>query len=70
VAEPGPELPAEALTEMPAAYASRKASSTASLYASAPPEIEKLMTSIPSSMACSTAATESESKQPPSRHTR
>jgi hypothetical protein len=63
-------LPAEALTEIPAWTASRKASSTASLYGCAPPEIEKLMTSTPSVMACPTAATESEPKQPDARQTR
>ena len=55
VPAPGPELPAEALTEMPAWTASRNASSTGSLYGCAPPEIEKLMTSTPSMIACSMA---------------
>jgi hypothetical protein len=41
---PGPELPADAFTSMPAAYASRKASSTGSENGSAPPLIEKLKT--------------------------
>ena len=57
---PGPELPAEAFTSMPAAYASRKASSTGSENGSAPPLIEKLMTSTPSMTACWMALTESE----------
>ena len=70
VAGPGPEFPADALTSIPAAYASRNASSTASEYGSAPPLIEKLTTSTPSSTACSTAATESELKHPWSRQTR
>src|SRR5436305_667881 len=64
VAEPGPLLPAEALTEMPALTASRKASSTGSVYGCAPPEIEKLSTLTPFAIACCTAATESELKQP------
>src|SRR3954471_2764371 len=70
VAAPGPLLPAEALTEIPAFVASRNASSTASVYGLAPPEIEKLITLTPSVMACCTADTESELKQPPSRQTR
>jgi hypothetical protein len=37
---PGPSLPAEAFTETPAAYASRKASSTASVYTEPLPLIE------------------------------
>ena len=61
---PGPELPAEAATKTPAAYASRKASSTGSLYGSLPPEIEKLITLTPSRMARPTAAAESDGKQP------
>src|SRR3954464_15304735 len=60
VAAPGPELPAEAFTLMPAVAASRNASSTGSLYALLPPLMEKLMTSTPSRIACWTAATESE----------
>src|SRR5689334_7155301 len=52
VAGPGPSLPADALTEMPALNASRNASSTASVYGSLPPEIEKLITSTPSAIAC------------------
>ena len=44
--------------------ASRNASSTGSVYGWPPPEIEKLMTLTPSGMACWTAATESEVKQP------
>ena len=67
---PGPALPAEAFTSIPAAYASRNASSTGSEYGSAPPLIEKLMTSTPSRTACSIALTESELKQPWERHTR
>ena len=51
-------------TNTPAAYASRKASSTGSLYGSAPPEIEKLITRTPSRIARATAATESVWKQP------
>ena len=70
VEAPGPLLPAEALTEMPALVASRNASSTASVYGRAPPEIEKLMTLTPSTMACWTAATESEPKQPCAMQTR
>ncbi len=61
---PGPELPAEADTKTPAAYASRNASSTGSLYGSLPPEIEKLMARTPSRIARPTAAAESEGKQP------
>ena len=64
VAGAGPLLPAEALTEMPALYASRNASSTGSVYGLPPPEIEKLITLTPSGIACWTAATESELKQP------
>ena len=56
VPAPGPSLPAEADTKTPAAYASRKASSTGSVNGSVPPEIEKLMTSTPSRIACPTAA--------------
>src|SRR3954447_7832756 len=67
VAAPGPELPAEALTEIPAFQASRKASSTGSEYGCAPPEIEKLITFTPSAIACWTADTESELKQPAER---
>src|SRR5262245_35267324 len=63
VPAPGPSFPADADTKTPAAYASRNASSTGSLNGSVPPDIEKLMTSTPSSMACPTAAAESESKQ-------
>ena len=70
VPAPGPLLPAEALTEMPALVASRNASSTGSLYGCAPPETEKLMTLTPSRMACWTAATVSELKQPWAMHTR
>src|SRR3954454_10461571 len=70
VAAPGPELPAEALTEIPAWNASSNASSTASAYGLPPPEIEKLMTSTPSRIACWTAETLSEPKQPPARQTR
>src|SRR5215218_705251 len=70
VAEPGPLLPAEALTEIPALNASRNASSTGSVYGCAPPEIEKLITLTPSTIACCTADTESEVKQPASRQTR
>ena len=58
------------MTEIPFAYASRKASSTGSVYGSAPPPTEKLMTSTPSVMACPMAATESDWKQPWSRQTR
>ena len=67
---PGPLLPAEALTEIPALKASRKASSTGSEYGEAPPEIEKLSTLTPSWIACCTALTESELKQPLTRQTR
>src|SRR5436190_22427326 len=70
VPAPGPLLPAEALTEMPALVASRKAISTGSLYGCAPPEIEKLRTLTWSAIACWTAATESELKQPADRQTR
>src|SRR3954454_24025537 len=70
VAAPGPEWPAEALTEIPAFQASRKASSTGSVYGEPPPEIEKLITLTPSWIACCTAATESELKQPCTRQTR
>ena len=52
VAAPGPALPADALTEIPALKASRKASSTGSVYGEAPPEIEKLITFTPSVIAC------------------
>ena len=44
--------------------ASRNASSTGSEYGCAPPEIEKLITFTPSRIACCTADTESELKQP------
>src|SRR4051812_14599641 len=67
---PGPLLPAEALTEIPALVASRNASSTASEYGCAPPEIEKLMTFAPSEMAWATADTESDCWQPSRRQTR
>src|SRR5262249_43268048 len=60
----GPSLPADVETNTPAAYASRKASSTGSLNGSVPPEIEKLMTSTPSWIACPTAAALSDAKQP------
>ena len=70
VAGPGPALPAEAFTEMPALNASRNASSTGSEYGWAPPETEKLMTSTPSRIACWIAATESDGKQPCSRQMR
>ncbi len=70
VAAAGPLLPADAFTEMPAWYASRKASSTGSVYGSPPPEIEKLRTLTPSAIACCTAATESELKQPCAAQTR
>jgi hypothetical protein len=60
----GPSLPAEAATNTPAAYASRNASSTGSVYGSVPPEIEKLITWTPSRIARSTAAAESDEKQP------
>ncbi|GAA3154692.1 hypothetical protein GCM10020001_092980 [Nonomuraea salmonea] len=69
VSAPGPELPADAETSTPAAYASRKASSTGSLYGSSPPEIEKLITRTPSRMARATAAAESDGKQPSRPHT-
>src|SRR5262245_16942052 len=70
VPAPGPELPADALTEIPAWNASRNASSTGSVYGFAPPEIEKLSTSTPSSIACATAATLSDEKHPAVRQTR
>src|SRR3954470_11748787 len=41
VPAPGPLLPADAATEMPAFVASRNAISTGSVYGLAPPEIEK-----------------------------
>src|SRR5262245_42248790 len=70
VAAPGPELPAEVLTLMPALNASRNARSTGSVYGFAPPLIEKLITSTPSRIAWLTAFTESELKQPASAQTR
>ena len=70
VPAPGPLLPADALTEMPALTASRNASSTGSVYGWAPPEIEKLRTLTPSRIACWTADTESELKQPCDMQTR
>ncbi len=70
VPAPGPLLPAAALTEIPALVASRNASSTGSEYGCAPPEIEKLITLTPSVIACCTAATESELKQPCAAQTR
>src|SRR3954466_15749520 len=70
VAAPGPLLPADALTEIPALVASRNASSTGSLYGWAPPLIEKLITLTPSWIACWTAWTESELKQPSASQTR
>jgi hypothetical protein len=57
-------VPAEAATNTPAAYASRKDNSTGSVNGSVPPEMEKLSTFAPSRIACCTAAAESESKQP------
>src|SRR3954453_10457868 len=70
VAAPGPLLPAEALTEIPAFVASRNASSTGSEYGCAPPEIEKLITLTPSWIACAPDRTESELKQPLTMQTR
>jgi hypothetical protein len=70
VPSPGPALPAEAFTRIPAPYALRNACSTGSEYAFAPPPIEKLRTSTPSSMAWFTAATLSDWKQPRLRQTR
>src|SRR4051794_4761179 len=64
VPAPGPAFPAEAETKIPAAYASRKASSTGSLYGSAPPEMEKLITRTLSRIARWIASTVSELKQP------
>jgi len=64
VAAVGPLLPADAATRTPAAYASRKASSTGSVAGFVPPEMEKLITSTPSTMAWPTAAAESVEKQP------
>lgn len=64
VAAPGPSFPALVATTTPAAYASRNASSTASVYGSVPPEIEKLIARTPSRMAWPTAAAESDWKQP------
>src|SRR5215211_4415282 len=70
VAGPGPALPAEAFTRIPAPYALRNACSTASEYAFAPPLIEKFRTSTPSAIAWLTAATLSDWKHPRSRQTR
>src|SRR5690606_3652764 len=70
VAAPGPSLPAEAATNTPAAYASRNASSTGSVNGLLPPEMEKWMTSTPSSTAWATACAMSEGKQPSGPHTR
>src|SRR5690606_21440562 len=67
---PGPLLPAEAATNTPAAYASRNASSTGSVNGLVPPEMEKLMTSTPSSTAWATACAMSEGKQPSGPHSR
>jgi hypothetical protein len=64
VAASGPSFPADAETKMPAAYASRKASSTGSLNGSTPPEMEKLITRTLSRIARCTARTVSELKQP------
>ena len=60
---PGPELPAEAETKMPAAAALKKASSPGSTTESLP-LIEKLITSTPSRIACSMASRMSLLKQP------
>jgi hypothetical protein len=62
-------LPADADTSTPAAYASRNASSTGSLYGSDPPEMEKLITRTRSRIARATALTESDWKQPCRPHT-
>ena len=69
VSAPGPSLPAAAATNTPAEYASRNASSTGSLNGSIPPDTEKLITSTPSRIACSTAAAESDEMQPSIPHT-
>src|SRR4029079_16684507 len=70
VPAPGPLFPAEALTVIPAFVASRNASSTGSVYGWPTPEIEKLITFTPSVIACCTADTESEAKQPDAAQTR
>ena len=60
VEAPGPALPADAETKMPAEAAARKASWTGEVGSSAA-VIEKLMTSTPSLIAASMAARMSES---------
>jgi hypothetical protein len=62
----GPELPADAATNTPAAAAPRKATSVGSLNAPPPAfgPIEKLMTFTPSFTACSIAATLFDVAQP------
>ena len=69
VPAPGPALPAEALTEIAGGVGVEERQLHGSLNGFAPPEIEKLMTLTPSMIACWTAATESELKQPCSRQT-
>src|SRR5680860_213369 len=60
VEAPGPELPAEAATKMPADAAPRNATSVAeTVVCAAPPPMEKLITSTPSAVAWSIAATRS-----------
>ena len=65
VEAPGPELPAEVATKMPADAAARKASWTGEVGSSAA-LIEKLITSTPSPIAASIAARTSESYAPES----
>ncbi len=73
VDEPGPLLPAEVATKMPASAANRKAISTGSRKLVREPLTEKLMTSTPSATAWSMAATLSVLKHEPpapvSQHT-
>jgi hypothetical protein len=64
---PGPELPAEAETKMPADAAPKKAASVGdTVVVAEPPPMEKLITSTPSATAWSIAATRSEFAQPSS----
>ena len=65
VDSPGPALPAEVATKMPASAAPSKAISTGSMTVSVTPEMEKLMTSTPSATASSMASRIEEVKQSP-----
>ena len=66
----GPSLPADALTEIRVRIGVQEGQLDRVVNGSEPPLIEKLMTLTPSRIACWTAATESEWKQPWARQTR